>query len=938
MASVTTPTINKIIRLNNYDLLGTKCNKYNMYMCLDTLQLWYDESDSKRTLYGYVGVDTVNDLQNNIIPEMGITYYCWESNSLWIWMNRWICIYSDNKYPSAYRTDHDFIEEVYLDDQNPTIVDNNGLLRDGSVVIRDANRIIKGRLYVSDKHDNLVLSSYLGGGVRILPNGSFSSEGELYIDDQSTAYIRGEWNVLNNEIFVDYNERPSLDNNPYKTDAHRYKVWHEGNLQLENLQLSGEAIYNKLVQGQADGTLPATFNFNVDKLDGLHATDFALKSHVHKAADISDFSTVAKSNALQEMIDKLTNMEYKGAKITWSASKKKFTLSTDNFILAFTGGATGQGTVINNTNTTIPLTIDPDKHKHKDITDRLDALEGAAGKDLSNYYNKKETEDLLNDMFTTSPTPGKALLVDSDKNLPGNALTASDLDHDTKLKLEGDITGEVLFGYDKLSLTMSTDASNIVSDTPTSGKALKLDTDGNLPTTAYNAKELDHEIAFEIAGDVKGTATLDTSKNSFKITTTLNGSSAVLTPSDIGVKIPSLVNGIVPESQLPEGLTKAVRIMGNWDGGGAPSATPKESQAWLVTTANTFGGKNYKVGDWIYYYNSSWHRADLGVSVKSVNGKSGESITLTPADVKAISEDYINYTVGTDIPANKIVITDKSGHIAGATVDKLTKEFSIGSTNGDVSISTTKSSNLRTDGSKNLDVTMEVTETGYTNIANKLRRNIKGNGIPVPFRKNLNFIGFKLNDNGTDTIMVSLDYTELDNIVYFNGTSSSKFLSNISTKYSDKDMRPFYIAYKDNNNRIQFIDINENSPNPTGTVTLNTGEYSTVLENNKVVTKTAVAKIVFGSTGNATSFTITRSNSTEALPISGGTMTGTITSRALTPSANNTYAIGTSAARYSTGYFTTTNTTNLTVNGRKVFIQSSTPSGAANGDIWIVTK
>ena len=28
----------------------------------------------------------------------------------------------------------------------------------------------------------------------------------------------------------------------------------------------------------------------------------------------------------------------------------------------------------------------------------------------------------------------------------------------------------------------------------------------------------------------------------------------------------------------------------------------------------------------------------------------------------------------------------------------------------------------------------------------------------------------------------------------------------------------------------------------------------------------------------------------------------------------------------------------LTVNGRKVFIQSSTPSGAANGDIWIVTK
>ena len=941
MASVTTPTINKIIRFNNYDLLGTKCNKYNMYMCLDTLQLWYDESDSKRTLYGYVGVDTVNDLQNNIIPEMGITYYCWESNSLWLWMNRWICIYSDNKYPSAYRTDHDFIEEVYLDDQNPTIVDNNGLLRDGSVVIRDANRIIKGRLYVSDKHDNLVLSSYLGGGVRILPNGSFSSEGELYIDDQSTAYIRGEWNVLNNEIFVDYNERPSLDNNPYKTDAHRYKVWHEGNLQLENLQLSGEAIYNKLVQGQADGTLPATFNFNVDKLDGLHATDFALKSHVHKAADISDFSTVAKSNALQEMIDKLTNMEYKGAKITWSASKKKFTLSTDNFILAFTGGATGQGTVINNTNTTIPLTIDPDKHKHKDITDRLDALEGAAGKDLSNYYNKKETEDLLNDMFTTSPTPGKALLVDSDKNLPGNALTASDLDHDTKLKLEGDIIGEVLFGYDKLSLTMSTDASNIVSDTPTSGKALKLDTDGNLPTTAYNAKELDHEIAFEIAGDVKGTATLDTSKNSFKITTTLNGSSAVLTPSDIGVKIPSLVNGIVPESQLPEGLTKAVRIMGNWDGGGAPSATPKESQAWLVTTANTFGGKNYKVGDWIYYYNSSWNRADLGVSVKSVNGKSGESITLTPADVKAISEDYIDYTIGADIPQNKIVVTDKVGHIAGATVDKLTKEFTVGSTDGDVSINATKSTNLKTDGTKNFDLTMEFTQDGYDNIATKLRRDIKNNNSNVAFRKNLNFVDFAIaDDSGTNTVTIKPDYTKVDEILYFNGTLTDDFKKRLTNNYYNKNDRPFYIAYRDANNRIQLVGINGSIADAADntTISIPTGEYSTTLENSKVVTKTAVASVTFDGTGNISNFAITRSTGTEALPISGGTMTGTITSRALTPSANNTYAIGTSAARYSTGYFTTTNTTNLTVNGRKVFIQSSTPSGAANGDIWIVTK
>ena len=63
MASVTTPTINKIIRLRNYDLLGTQCKKYNMYMCLDTFNYGMTNLISKRVLYAYVGVDTVNDLQ-----------------------------------------------------------------------------------------------------------------------------------------------------------------------------------------------------------------------------------------------------------------------------------------------------------------------------------------------------------------------------------------------------------------------------------------------------------------------------------------------------------------------------------------------------------------------------------------------------------------------------------------------------------------------------------------------------------------------------------------------------------------------------------------------------------------------------------------------------------------------------------------------------------
>lgn len=881
MASVTTPTINKIIRLKNYDLLGTQCKKYNMYMCLDTLQLWYDESDSKRVLYAYVGVDTVNDLQKNLIPELGTTYYCWESNSLWLWMNRWICLYTDGKYPSAYRTDNGYIEEVYLSDDQPTIVDNNGLLRDGSVVVRDANRIIKGRLYISDSMDNLVISSYLGGGVRILPNGAFSSDGELYIDDDAKAYIRGEWNVRNHEIYVDYTEKPNEDKNEYRDSTHRYRVWHEGNLKLSSFDLTGENIYNKIIDAQKDGTLPDPLVLNVDRLNGLHSTDFALKSHVHTTSEISDFKEATEAAAEAVLKNRLTNMIFKGAKITWVEASKKFMLSTDNFILTLTGGVTGQGTVTNNTNTTIAVTVDPNKHKHKDITDRLDKLEKGGGADLSNYYNKQEVDKNISDMFSATPIQGKALLVDKNKNLPGNALTASDLDHDTELELDGDITGAVTFGYDLTRLTLTTDASKIVSDTATAGKALKLDSNAELPATSYKAKQLDHDIEFNITGAVTGRATLDTSQSSFTINTTIPAGSKILTKDDLGVTVASLgSDGKVLSSQLPDTAIGGMKIVDTWSGGIAPSTKPGEGNVWYVDTDCTFNGKSYKAGDWIYYHNSSWNRADLGVSVKSVNGKSGESITLTPADVKAISEDYIDYTIGADIPQNKIVVTDKDRHIAGATVDNLTKEFSIGSTNGDVSISATKSTNLKTDGSKNFDLTMEITQDGYDNIAKNVRRDLKSNNTSIAFRKNLNFIDFKIVDKGAsvNTVDIQPDYSEVDDIVFYDGTFSTDFKNRLTKKYNNKDNRPFYIAFRDGNNRLQLVDVNASSPSstPGGSVSLNTGEYSTSIENNKVVTKTSKANISFDGTGMASAFSITRSTATEALPISGGTVTGEI--------------------------------------------------------------
>lgn len=867
MSAVTTPRINRIIRLSNFDLLSTSITQYNMYMCLDTMQLWYDETPSKRQLYYYSSVQTVNDLFNSIVPERGKTYYCWEDNSLWLWMDRWVSIYKDTTFPSAYNhTEDGGIESIYIDDTDPTIQDNNGLLRDGSVVIRDAQRLIKGRIFVTDDNDNLTISSYLGGGIRFLPNGAIGTEGELYIDDNQASFIRSQWNVLNNEIYVDYGEHTSSDKNPYQNEAHRYKVYHQGNLKIEEMILTPKQIYENLKNGQKSGELPSPFEFNVNMLDGKKSTDFAFKTHTHTASQITDFKTVCEANALNVMKTYLTGATTKGANITWNNSTNKFVLSTDSFKLSYTGGVTGSGTVVNNTNTTIALTVDPSKHVHQDLVNRIAALEGggSGGFDPSDYYTKSDTESLIDSYFTTIPTSGKALLVDSLGNLPGNANTASDLNHDTVFSLIGDITGNVTFGYDQTTLSMTTSAGNIVSSTPVAGKALKLDPDGNLGTTAYKAKELDHNIEVKLLGEIEGSATLDTSKNTFNITTTVSANSGLLKDTDLGVTVAQLgSNGKVLDTQLPDGLLNSLKMMDTWSGGQAPNNNPEDGQVYLVTADCLYGGQDYLTGDWIYYYNSQWNKADITNSIKSVNNKTGNNITLTYSDVKAISDTYIDYTVGTTIPSNKIVITDKNGHIAGATVDNLTDKFEFKTTGGDIGIDTT-SINTETDGSKDLDVTFKITNDGYTNITNKVQRTIKVNGTAQPFRKNLNFKGnIDVADNsGIDTLELTFK-NEADNILYFDGSkpASSDFLSKLTSKFELKDTEPFYIAFR-NNNMIHFIDINEDTTGvvPGGSITVNSNENTVVQSGTKIGVITTKGTITFSATGDAcTAFSVSSS-------------------------------------------------------------------------------
>lgn len=591
----------------------------------------------------------------------------------------------------------------------------------------------------------------------------------------------------------------------------------------------------------------------------------------------------------------------------------------------------------------------------------------------------------------------------------GNALTASDLDHDTKLILEGDITGNVTFGYDQLSLTMNTDASNVVSDTPEEGKALKLDANLVLNAKSTEAEKLDHNVTISLTDDVTGSAIWDTSTNSVSISTTIDASSNVLTKDDLGKTVASLdSNGIILDNQLPNGLLSALKLVGSWSGSTAPEANPKEGQAWLVDTDCTFSGIQFKQGDWIYYFNNSWNRADVSNGVHSVNNKTGNSITLSATDVKAIADSYIDYTIGATVPANKIPVADRDGHLAGVTVDNLTNAFEFIS-RGDIKVDTASNSKT-TDGTRDLDVKLLISQDGYDNIQAKLQRDIYVNGTQQPFKKKLYISGVGIDSSYSGDIL-SIDFSNIEAItlqspVKINGTDFDGSADITTANWGTA--RNISIADSDSTNTGAAVSVN--------------GSANAILK--------LPATIKATLSGNATSATKATQDSdgntikSTYLKLSGGTMTGTINSQHLIPKTNNTYNLGSSSIYFSNayikthrtdigsswvdsakqtsaiymgntnagslksiasipstngrfilgsvnsgfyaGYITNTNInagtntmtkTNticdesgnmvasgrmtcaaLTVNGKKVFIQSGTPSGAANGDIWIVTK
>ena len=791
MSTVNTPKVNRIYRMTEFDQLRTAIKEGNMYICTDSLQMYYDESAVKRSKYTYTGIKTINDLMYNTTPNYGTSYYCWEDNSLWLWLNKWITLWSDTNYPSAY------IYTTYSTKENPgtlnsvyninNVLDNNGLLQDGSVVIRDGHRIIKGKLFVNEENDNLTFSSFLGGGIRLLPNGEIDTNGELFIGDEGNSFLRSSLSLMNNEGYVDYSEHPELDTNPYKNDSHKYKVYHEGNLDTSAiLEMTPEQVYQKL----QDKSLPDPLDLSVSMISGKTIDDLALKEHTHLATDITNFNEEARKQAAVEIRTVMTGLTGEGVTVS-TVGTNNYKLSANNFTLTLGGGVVGSAVINHLSDTTLNVTVDPTKHIHENYVTRMDDLQGQINDinamDKNDYYTISQIDNLLDDVKgTTTPTPGKPILINSNSKLPATSIASDKLSTTRTITFQGDITGILSTDFSQNS-TVELDASNIVSVTPVTGKALLIDSNGNLPGNAQTASALDHTIMINLNNEVTGSGQLDTSKNSVSINATLNPGDNILQTKDLGVTVANLdENGLIPENLIPLGAGGGLTPQGTFiPSNGYPSDNPHEGDFWIASTGGTLNGETYAAGDWCLYIDGDWTHIAQSNTVTSVNGKEG-AVVLTADDVDAVSSDYINYNIGQTIPSGYVVRTSDDGIITGASVEKLTNEFEVTTDlNSDIEVAT-NSTNPSTDGSTDLGLNLQITETGLNKIQEETGYVIQNNSVSLQHRQNLNFAeGFTLTDNGSDTITINSQSLSINDFEIIYITDTAQDINNAIEKAND---------------------------------------------------------------------------------------------------------------------------------------------------------
>lgn len=303
----------RVLRLTEYDLLRTSIVDGNVYACTDSRKLYQDVGQT-RILLDAIQITTEKKRLYDTVPQSSRKYYVWETSELWLWQNAWIKLLGNPDYPEAYQYIDGDIYAVGGRGQN-TFVDNNGMLGDGGVVVRDINRVIKGKLYIDDTNDNLIVSSFLGGGMKFLPNGNMEDTGALFLDTDgngSGLHYNDMYNT-NGELYVKYDEtHRQEDPSIYENSTHTYKVWHEGNLDATPL-INDEVLrkYYEAKNGRGNTLVDNSatsngFKVNTNNNDLGSLSGFATYNYWN------DKTPVLSEVFIQDQIDPLRNSRIMG--------------------------------------------------------------------------------------------------------------------------------------------------------------------------------------------------------------------------------------------------------------------------------------------------------------------------------------------------------------------------------------------------------------------------------------------------------------------------------------------------------------------------------------------------------------------------------------------------------------------------------------------------
>lgn len=421
-----------IYKLTAYDLKCTKVTNGNYYVTTDTKQVFYDQNNI-RTIKSVRMIATERERLNNVSPINGSLYYVWETNTLWTYNQKWIVLEGNYSYkPSGYYYSDNVIAPN-TNDPN-AVLDNNGLLGDGSVVIRDGNRIIKGKLSISEGSavvryvlleeepadwstnyanyfvfeggtyvpntnptwaidtfyyqetvfesvNDLIISSFLGGGIKLLPSGEADNTGALQIFSANT--YTGEHDASGNPIITGNNGELVFWGDMYVTDGvTRWKLLTSQDgyhyVAGTGIQLGLTDVYFMLEAKPSNWDTNYTNYYKIVNAEYVPNDDstwaentFYIKETVPNSIAVQDYNLLLKGVQINGVDLSPTNNKVNipiASADTLGVIKVGDNLTVDpDGTLNATGGGGGGGAVIDDTTTALDKTW-----SSKKISDELD--------------------------------------------------------------------------------------------------------------------------------------------------------------------------------------------------------------------------------------------------------------------------------------------------------------------------------------------------------------------------------------------------------------------------------------------------------------------------------------------------------------------------------------------------------------------------------------